>query len=177
MKKSLTFVLAALLCIALLGGCSESSSKPSSGNSGKPDSSNSTQIPSPFTSYDTVEEAQKALGVDFKQPAQLPEGFSQNAISVMHSDDGSFAQIVYANADGKELTYRVSNTYKPSDLNGDYTVYETTGTLPVGELSVSCQGDGETFSVLTWEKDGCSYCIMSQQPLTAEQAEVLVAGI
>ena len=84
MKQSMMKKMAALalgVCIAAaLAACAAG-----------PDSTNApadVQIPNPIVEYATLAEAEAAAGFTFTLPAQLPAGYADGMISVIHNAGG-----------------------------------------------------------------------------------------
>ena len=73
-------------------------------------------MPSPFIDYDTLEEAEKAVGFEINVPESI-DGYSEKLISVM---DGKMIQIVFVEGD-KQICIRKEKGN--DDISGDYTKY------------------------------------------------------
>lgn len=131
-----------------------------------------TQIPNPFITYDSVDAARKAAGVNFVVPADLPENYKQDEISVLGST--RMVQIIYKNGE-QTLFYRVSQ--EPGDISGDYSVYESTKTVVIGKLQVTLKGNKGLVSVASWEAAGFNYCLLANKALTAEQMQRIILSI
>ncbi|WP_193726854.1 stalk domain-containing protein [Paenibacillus guangzhouensis] len=134
----------------------------------------STQIPNPFVNYNTVEDARKAMGVDFTVPSLLPKNYKQDDISITNDTEMKMVQIVYRNGENK-LYYRVSQT--SGDISGDYNEYETTKTVSIGELKVTLKGDKGLASIASWEANGFNYCLMADIALSVEEVTTLIENI
>lgn len=83
----------------------------------------STQIPNPFTKYESVDEAKKALDFDAKLPSYIPAGYEFDYTSVMGK---SFIQVFYKNGDNEIL---VRTAKEKGDISGDYDVYKNEETV------------------------------------------------
>ena len=64
------------------------------------DADNGTQIPNPWTEYKSVDEAKKAVNFEAPVPTKVTDGYKLDYISTL---DGELLQIVYRNADDKQI--------------------------------------------------------------------------
>ncbi len=133
-----------------------------------------TEIPNPYVSYNTVEDARKAMGVDFAVPSLLPKNYKQDVISIINDTEIKMAQIVYQNGDNK-LYYRVSQN--SGDISGDYNEYETTKTVAIGELKITLKGNKGLVSIASWEANGFNYCLMPDSALSVEELQAIIKSI
>lgn len=165
MKQIVSFILTGVVILSIFAGCGQ-----------KPDDNpnEDVEIPNPFTSYETLDDAKKDFGADFLVPEALPDGFSQSSISIAKSQDSTFAQIIYSSGEGK-ITYRVGEGSQ--ELNGDFNQYDNQQTILVGDLSIETNGNGDTISNASWENDGYSYWISASPALTLPEFTSLVESI
>lgn len=133
-----------------------------------------TEIPNPYVSYNTVEDARKAMGVDFPVPSLLPKNYKLEVISIINDTEIKMAQIVYQNGD-KKLYYRVSQN--SGDISGDYNEYETTKTVAIGELKITLKGNKGLVSIASWEANGFNYCLMPDTALSVEELQAIIKSI
>jgi len=173
-KASLLFLL---IIIFLLTGCGKEYDSaynefPSTeGNSF--DDSGSTSSNS-ISAYPTIEKAQNAIGFAFSAPTTPPAGYSLEEISVVKDADTSFAQINYKK-EAYNIIYRVSQT--TADLNADRNKYDKEKTIIVSEADIICSCNDDIVFVAAWQKDGCFYCIMSDEGLDTTTLSILILSI
>lgn len=111
-----------------------------------------TQIPKPFVSYNTLNEAKKTVDFDAKALIESPEGYEVADISVM---SGKMLQIVYESGE-KKITYRTMKGTE--DISGDHNVYKNEKTVDVSGIKVTLKGNEKTDCAI-WSDDGASYAL------------------
>mgnify|MGYP001035014869 CR=1 FL=1 len=131
------------------------------GDANKADSKDeSVQIPNPFTEYESIELAEKAVAFDVKLPSYIPDGFSFDYASTMRND---FIQIGYKNADGAEILYRMAKG--SDDISGDYNIYDSVKAVKVNGIDVTLRTgsktsvDGEDSASAIWTDGGYSFSV------------------
>ena len=129
-----------------------------------------TQIPNPFTEYETIDEALKAVNFNALYPANAPEGYEVSDIFVM---SGEMLQIVYKNADN-EIMYRTQKGTE--DISGDCNVYENVQTVKISGTDVTLKGDGEKISVAVWNNEN-AYSISSSYGTDKETIIKIIENI
>lgn len=186
MKRWITGVTACcLVAVLALAGCSNSASSSmassaagsasSKAESSMPDSSASASgsagMANPMESYDTLGEAGEAAGIEAAEPTVLPEGYSQKSIDVI---DGKTLQVIYANGDDKEITYRTAKG--SGDISGDYNSYEADTDFKVDGTPVAAKGDGDMWALALWEDGGMAYSLHFDEPVSeGELADVILS--
>lgn len=189
MKKNLlwTAVTVMSLSLLLLAGCtsanaagsqsggSQASAAGSGGGEAGIDETSSwiEGLPNPIEEMDSAKAVSEAVGFDFVPPSWMPGDFSEQAFSVIHLETGDIAQVHFTSVSAPEerIVFRASMNVDGETMNGDWTVYSVRKTLHIAQCQVACQGEGETVSVASWEKDAVQYVLMSDRPLT--QAELM----
>ena len=129
------------------------------------------QIASPIVEYPDTSSLADALPFPLSLPAQLPEGYTLRSCSMLN---GEMAQLIYEK-NGSQLTYRITEQKNApgDDISGDYNQYTQTQILerPWGQLTL--KGDGSTWSLLLWSRDGYTCSVSTQAPLTESEAAAL----
>lgn len=154
MKKAIVFTLCAAIMLSA-AACSHAS---------KPEESSSAlvgqlaQVPNPFVSCDTLEEAGKLAGFDITVPTEI-KGYDQDHISVMEK---TMIQVSFKKGDD-EIYFRKG--VGAEDISGDYNSYSSTSELTVGPDQVTMKGDGDQVHTAIWTDGGFSYAIGSTIPL------------
>ena len=130
------------------------------------DADNGTQIPNPWTEYKSVDEAKKAVNFEAPVPTKVTDGYKLDYISTL---DSELLQIVYRNADDKQISYRAAKG--SGDISGDYNVYDTSEKLQVGGNTVTVKGIGGKYYLAIWEDGESAYSL--GMSAGADKAEML----
>ena len=139
-----------------------------SGDAAEPDGDN-TQIPNPWTDYESAEDAASAAGFDLTAPAAIA-GEAQSAWRVM-SGDQTILEIRYG--DGVILRKAVGT----GDISGDYNDYAESQDVESGDVTVTARGSDGAIHNAAWEADGYTYSITTSAGLTADELAAVVAEI
>ncbi len=110
----------------------------------------STQIPNPIVEYKTLEEAQKAVGFDFKVPEEV-KGFENKNVSVISNE---LIQVIYSN-DNNEVCVRKAKG--SDDISGDYNVYKDINKEKIN--GVTLRGENDKVGSAVWTKGEYSYSV------------------
>lgn len=129
-----------------------------------------TEIPNPFTEFDTVDEAKKALSFDAKLPSYIPEGYAFDFTSVLGK---TFIQVSYKKGDDEIL---VRTAEEDGDISGDYNVYRNEETVKIGEYSVKLRGN-DGVSNATWSDGKCAYSIYADGAVDIAEVEKIILSI
>ncbi len=129
-----------------------------------------TQIPNPFTKYETIDEALKAVNFNALYPANAPEGYEVSDIFVI---SGEMLQIVYKNADN-EIMYRTQKGTE--DISGDCNTFKSTQALKVGDITASVRTSDNGMSVI-WTSNGLTYSVYSDKALTNESISSIISSV
>lgn len=129
-----------------------------------------TQIPNPFTEYETIDEALKAVNFNALYPTNAPEGYEVSDIFVM---SGEMLQIVYKNADN-EIIYRTQKG--TGDISGDCNTFKSTQALKVGDITASVRASDNGMSVI-WTSNGLTYSVYSDKALTNESISSIISSV
>ena len=111
-----------------------------------------TQIPNPIVEYKTLEEAQKAVGFDFKAPEEVT-GFENKNISVISNE---LIQIIYSN-DNNEVCVRKAKG--SDDISGDYNAYKNLKTEKINDCDVTLRGENDKIGSAVWTKGDYAYSV------------------
>lgn len=164
MKKILSLVLIFTLVLAL-AACGATATLPT-------DEDNIQQIPNPWLSVVSMDEAEAFLGYGMTAPETVA-GLSQSAIRVLNDTD-MILEIQYGRDDSRASLRKGTG---PEDISGDYTDYAKTETVTVGDITVTEKGDGENVFSAVWTKGDYSYSFFSTVGVSADTLAGLIAGI
>ena len=84
------------------------------------------------------------------------------------------AQITYE-GEGQTCTFRKS--VGSEDNSGDYNAYPTVKEIPVGEVTATLKGDGDSFTLAIWSDGAFSYSLQLSDSLTAGEWEPVIASV
>lgn len=107
---------------------------------------NSVEIANPVAGYQTLEEAENAVGFDISVPADIKELINFSVIG------GSLLEIDFKGG----YMRKAKGT---DDISGDYNAYTDTQKLTVGNITYTLKGDGKTVSLAVWTDGGYTYCL------------------
>ncbi len=161
MKKIFSLVLVLTLILAL-AACGAVTTLPSD-----------TQIPNPWTDFDTMNEAKAVIGYGMTAPETLA-GLSQTAIRFLNDSD-KILEVQYGGENDDRASLRKGTGSE--DISGDYTDYAKTETVIVGDITVTEKGDGENVFSAVWTKGDYSYSFFSTVGVSADDLASLIAGI
>lgn len=175
-KKMAVVLAAGALCFSL-AACG-STNKSASNNNKKTENAGNAgeQIPTPFTAYDSLEEAEKAAGFKISVP-DAPSDYSTVTYNVF--EDEKMIEVIYTNADGDEA-YRIRKASGSDDISGDSTDYSDNNSVDVNGNTVTMRGNDGKVSVATWSADGYTYAVdidMEGQGMDADAVTTLVSSI
>lgn len=173
MKKYVRIValaLCAVLSTALFTACASSQKKT------EPASSNSTQIPNPWTECKTLDEAIGLAGFDYQLPADADDLGTPDYIGVIKDD---MLEVIWKQNGSDKICLR-KGTQK-DDISGDYTDYATTTSADIAcndeTVTVTFKSDAEGIHLAIWQQGGYSYSAFSGKGLTEQEATSHVTAI
>lgn len=132
------------------------------------------QIPNPWVSVKTIEQAQEKVGKDFNMPSYIPDGYKLYEIRIMNSD---VVEINYKNGDNK-IIYRVSTTPNSSDdISGDYNEYNVVLEKKIGNYNVILKRENDAYNLATWTYKDSSFSLSSTAPFTQNEIDKIIESI
>lgn len=131
---------------------------------------NQTRIPNPYVDYDTIEEAQKAVGFSVQLPTKVT-GYEKDAISVM---DGKVLQIVYRNGDAEICIRKAAGK---DDISGVYESYTKVEKVTAGDVQAELRGDGTKVYVAVWTSGSYTYAVYASAGMTKADMTTLVQQV
>lgn len=135
-----------------------------------------TQIPNPFTEYNSIDDAKKALSFEPKLPTAVPNGYKITYIATMGAN---FLDVRYTNGD-KEIMYRTS--VGSDDISGDCNVYSDVSSVKIGDVTVTMRqnikgGESRALSGAVWQDNGMTYSLSSDAGLTDKDMTDIILNI
>ena len=134
----------------------------------KTEDGDSSQIPNPLTSHESLAELAKAVGFDIKAPT-MPAGYQADAYIDI---SGELAEVFYVKGDNT-LVYRVSRG--EGDNSGDYNTYSSKKTVDVNGVSVELRGNDKV-NVATWSNGGFAYSVSAKQGISETEVAAAVSS-
>lgn len=134
----------------------------------KTEDGDSSQIPNPLTSHESLAELAKAVGFDIKAPT-MPAGYQADAYIDI---SGELAEVFYVKGDNT-LVYRVSRG--EGDNSGDYNTYSSKKTVDVNGVSVELRGNDKV-NVATWSNGGFAYSVSAKQGISETEVAAAISS-
>ncbi len=178
MKKLFSITLCALMAGSLVAcsSSSEATSTPAASAeataevtaeaTASAEADQTANMTNPWKTCESLEDTVALAGFDIT----LPDGDVESTYSAV---EGKIIEVVYdANGDDPLV---LRKGLGDEDLSGDYTTYDVTGTLTVGDITVNYKGESEeSIHNATWTLDGYSYSIYSAVGATADAISAFV---
>ena len=159
MKKMIAFALCAILAAA-----------PVIGNPGP---AKAVEIPNPYVSCATLEEAVELAGFSISVPERISDDLDQRAIRAIGKE---MIEVIYQNGgNGNEI--RVRKAAGSGDISGDYCEYLVKAAVITGSRTVEMKGDGTLVKVAIWENDGYTYAVTSGNGVDQKEMSAVVQSV
>ena len=111
-------------------------------------------MPNPFTEVKSLKEAMKLAGIKLTIPKAI-KGYDKISYQAIKED--KFIQVYYRKDDNNYIVVRKAVSKK--NISGDYTKYKNTKKVTVKGNKVKLQGNGKTYSLVTWAKGKYSFSV------------------
>ncbi len=128
-------------------------------------------VANPYVYYDTLEEAEKAVGFEIT----VPETIDNEEVSSIIVISEDLIEIDYGTDSESIMTVRKAKGSE--DISGDYTVYGFQKTLSYDGINVIAKGDGDLIKLLTWQKNDFTYALRLPNGMTEENMWELIQSI
>ena len=126
-------------------------------------------IANPWTAYETVEEAAKAAGVEFKAPEKL----GKHTIAYIQSMKG-LVDVRYTKNDNTITVRKGTGT---DDISGDYNEYKSVSQKEINGYSVTLKGNGKGVKAAVWTDGKNSFAVLSDRLLTEKFMESIICSV
>ncbi len=123
------------------------------------------QLPNPMVEYETLADAEKAVGFAVSAPDAL------NNIDSIFVINGTLVEVNYA--DGTSLRMAKG----AEDISGDYNSYSKVESFELGEFSVSVKGDGNKIQLATFHDAAYGYSLSFENGVSLEKVKDLISSI
>lgn len=133
--------------------------------------SSQMQLPNPFTSCETMADAEKIAGFTLTMPEHAPDWAAETTIRATRS---GMIEVVHL-GNGSEM--RIRKAAGNEDISGDYSAYQTSNEISVGDTNVQVKGNEEKIYLATWSNGTYSYSISVNSGLVQEEITSLISSI
>ena len=113
MKKKISIILLCCMISAVFAGCGNQTAA-------QEQASQTTMIGNPWSDWDSIEEAESAVGFSFELPETVADSY--NAVSV-RTLNNELIEVVYRDAEFEVCVRKQKG--EGQDISGDYNEYET----------------------------------------------------
>jgi hypothetical protein len=128
-------------------------------------------IPNQIVNTEGVDELKKAVPFELYVPGKLPAGYKADKTSVISRE---LAQIIYTDGNNR-IIYREAKGAK--DISGDYTPYEESNVVEIGDTKVVFKGSKSMINLATWIKDDYSYSLSFSTGIEKEAVISIIKSI
>ena len=167
MKKTACLIISAIMILAL-SACGQDLDRPQQDDTAN---NNAEEIPNPFTSYNTVEEAARDAGFGIS----VPENFGGYDIKSVQAVKDEMIEVIFENGNGDDISVR--KAHGTGDISGVYNEYEQSGTVSGDSFEISIKGNGGMVNLATWADDGYTYAVYTDMGLSSDAMLELMAMI
>ena len=162
MKKTIVIALCAIMTFSCVA-CGAKSKNDAIGDTTNESGSAEVQVPNPFVTCETLEEAEKLAGFTIT----VPEKIENSSERIFRAMEGQLLEIIYM--DGEEEVARIRKAPGSDDISGDYNQYTDTTEVTVGEWKYTLKGNDGKVSVATWVDGDYTYSV-SVNEMSSEAA-------
>ncbi len=127
------------------------------------------EIPNPLTEHETLADLEKTVGFDIA----LPTVDKTYAATTFIDIAGETADVRFTSGEDEIMFRKAKGT---EDISGDYNTYKINKTLTVKGISVAVKGN-DGVNTATWQKDGFTYALSSDQALTEDALTAMINGL
>lgn len=130
---------------------------------------NMMQLGNPWKSYDSMEAAESASGLDFPLPAAVADQYEAASFRVMN---GQLMEVIYR-AGESEVIVRMQSG-EDQDLSGVYETFSSIQTMEISRAKVTVQLT-ETSCLHLISKEGYSYSVYAPAGYLGEAGQAFLA--
>lgn len=141
------------------------------GNTDPNEQQGGVAIANGIVEYASVRELSESLGFTMPELTDLPFSVAETVYANYWGDMG---QISYADAE-QRITLRMQPGNE--DISGDFNNYTEIKSVTINGCEVTLKGNGGTVNTAIWTRDGYSYAVSADVPLSAEAMSALIAHV
>lgn len=165
MKKKIIALVTIAAAATVLGACS---------SNGTSSVTSSAAEANPWEEFDTLEEAQEAVGFEITVPDMSEYGEDE-----VYRVCAALSEIEIQYYDGDDQTAYIRKANDDGDISGDYSEYEyPNGNMTINDVEVTVKGtDADTLNLAIWYVGDYAYCVGFTDPVSFDTMSDIVAGI
>lgn len=129
-----------------------------------------TQIPNPFVTCQTLEQAEALAGFS----APLPQMWGGWELTGLRAVEGAMLEMDYQLGDA---VIHVRKAPGSGDISGDYTSYPDAAVQEVAGHQMTVRGEGETIYVVLWTEGEYTYAVTSSQGVKGDTLKLLAESL
>ena len=171
MKKAFALALCAAMALSMTACSGDSSEPPASQSTVSQSSSGTPEQDGTYVDYQTLEEAQSAVGFDWT----IPDSIGGSTDREFRVADGSVLDILYKKDETRTACLR--KAMGTQDLSPASAQFERMEEVAVGDAVVSMKGANDLFSLAVWTDDTYTYSVSLETGLAQEELSQLVQSL
>lgn len=113
------------------------------------------QYVNPFAEFDSLSEAEDAVGFGI----EIPESFGDHSEQRFSVITGTILEIQYYD-DSESRVMNIRKTKGSEDVSGDYTEYSNVSEIQTAAGAVTIKGGDDKYSLAVWTSGGYSYSVL-----------------
>lgn len=166
MKKILAITMGTLMSVSIVANANNASQKI---QIKEPiNQEQQIQIPNPFVTVKTLEEAEQLAGFKIKLPSKLVTDYTQDGISAIKDT------LININFTKENNMVGVRKGKGTADVSGDYTIYQNEEKITANNIQTTIKGNNGTFNLAIWQNEGFAYSVHLASGISeAELIEIL----
>lgn len=129
-----------------------------------------TQIPNPFVTCQTLEQAEALAGFS----APLPQMWGGWELTEIRAMENAMLEMNYQLGDAAICVRKAPGS---GDISGDYTAYSDCDTRQVAGRQMTVRGEGKTIYVALWTEGEYAYAVTSSQGVDGDTLELLAESL
>jgi hypothetical protein len=138
-------------------------------------------MPNPFTSYQSVAEGERVVGFpvsrNFVPPASWQGQTPLVQVLDSYPDRKKMLQLIYVDAEKRNLYVRYSKQFTSREMNGDYNEYPVEKDIPLNGDTAHIRGTKEGFFTAEFSCRGIAITVLSDLPLQGKDIAGICSGM
>lgn len=141
----------------------------------KPSEGGSQSHGNPLSKYDSIEEAEKATGINIEEATWMVEGYNFSQVVVIDKgEEGIFVRQIFLGNNSKIDFEKLSEDL---DIDSDHNAYEKVESIEIKDVGVEIlkREDG-TYKAI-WNANGFRYSVIANPEVSKEEVIKIVEGL
>lgn len=130
------------------------------------------QYVNPIAEFDTLSEAENAVGFDI----EIPESYGDHSTRRFSVITGTILEIQYYD-DSENRGMNIRKTRGGEDVSGDYSEYDNVSEIQTAAGAVTIKGNDGEYDLAVWNSDGYSYSVSVDSGISEEEMIKIVEKI